>query len=265
MDCQAIADLMPDYVQSSLSPADADTVETHLRECLACREEAELWNQLADLPATEPGPASRARFQSMLAAYKEGMRQSSSGPPRGWLSGSRLPGFAQLAAVIALMMLAFIAGMVLPRATSNEKEVALLRRELADTQQLVAMSLLQHPLASDRLQGVSWSTRIERPEPEVIDGLLDALRYDPSVNVRLAALDALRRHDNQEVVRAALRDALEQQKSPLVQIRLIDFLVESRDPSAVEQLRNLERSPDLLPTVRQHLQQGIKQLTRGSS
>ena len=138
-----------------------------------------------------------------------------------------------------------------------------MQNELVSMRQMVALSLLQQQAASERLQGVTWSTRVDRPDPEILSALLHTLRYDSSVDVRLAALDALRRYSNQPEVRTGLVDALQARQSPLVQIALIDLFVELRDASVVPHLRRFQQEPDLNPEVRQRAQWGVQQLSRG--
>src|SRR5437764_14005090 len=98
--------------------------------------------------------------------------------------------------------------------------------ELTSMLQLVALSLLEQQSASQRLEGVNYSTQVERPDPEISTALLHVLRFDNSVDVRLAALDALRRYKDDRQVRSGLLTALQDQQSPLVQIALIDLFVE---------------------------------------
>jgi hypothetical protein len=246
MDCRDIAELLPDYLQGQPSP----DVDAHLRDCDACREEVELWTRLGSIPLPRPRSAAmRARFDTMMESVV--VR-----PPRGWV-------FAQIAAAAALIVLAFFAGKSFERNAANTREIAALHRELADTRQLVAVSLLQHESASDRLEGVSWSTRVAQPKPEVLEALLYTLRYDSSVDVRLAALDALRHYSDQPLVRRGVPDSLDQQKSPLVQIAVVDFLVQSRDRGVIGKLRAFEQAPGIVPAVRERVEHGIDQLNRG--
>src|SRR5207253_8403487 len=63
--------------------------------------------------------------------------------------------------------------------------------------QMVVLSMLQQQSAGARLEGVTWSTRDQQLDPKVLSALLHTLRHDPSVDVRLAALDALSRHSAQ--------------------------------------------------------------------
>jgi len=216
----------------------------HLQSCADCRAEAELWSRLGDIPANDPGSSLRPRFDAMLDAWQEG-RRAGSQPAFVW--------FARIAAAVALVLAALLA-----------LELRNVHRELANTRQLVALSLLQHESASDRLQGVSWTTRAGRANPEVLAALLDTLKHDNSVDVRLAALDALARYDTQPVVREGVAASLDAQKSPMLQIAVVDYLVEHRDRNSVDRLRRFERAPGLLPVVRQRVEWGINKINSSS-
>ena len=104
---------------------------------------------------------------------------------------------------------------------------------------MVTLSLLQQQSASERLKGVTSSSQIEQPGSEVVSALIETLRHDSNVNVRLASVDALRRFGGREAVRRDVVEALPQQESPLVQIALIDFLLEAQGPEAAGVLRRL--------------------------
>jgi anti-sigma factor RsiW len=260
MDCREIEKLLPDHLASVLRGDQARAVSEHLQQCAACREEVELWNDLGSLPEEQPSPMLRRQFESMLEAYQQG-RGTQAKAQVAWLSGW-LRGFVPTAAAAVLLAIGFLAGLYADRNRSNANELASLHRELTSTRQLVALSMLQQQSASDRLQGVSWSSRIEN-DPQVKDALLHTLRFDNSVDVRLAALDALRRYTDQAPVRTSIEDSFRNQKSPMVQIALVDFMVEQRDPAAVEKLKVFRQTPDLNPAVRQRVDWGIRQLSRG--
>jgi hypothetical protein len=217
----------------------------HLQACADCRAEALLWKRMGDIPVDDPGPSLRPRFDSMLEAWQDGRdaRRTGSQPVHY---------FAQIAAAVALVLAALLA-----------YELWNVHRELANTRELVALSLLQHESASDRLQGVSWTTRVGRPNPEVLGALIDTLKHDNSVDVRLAALDALARYDNQPAVREGVAASLDAQQSPMVQIAVVDYLVDHGDRDAVGRLRKFGQAPGLLPVVRQRVEWGINKLSRG--
>ena len=100
---------------------------------------------------------------------------------------------AQMACALATLVVGLLAGHALTVDVQRSREVARLQEEVGSTRQLVALSMMRQQSASDRLKGVDWSDQIPRPEPQVVNALLETVNYDDAVDVRLAAVDALRR------------------------------------------------------------------------
>ena len=268
MKCEQIGELLPDYLQGSLNAEHAGVVEQHLMECADCRDEVAIWKKLAILPMEKPSEASRQRFEAMLHAYQTGRADKAES---AFARGNRAAGWSlihwlrsPLGAVAwsaALLVIGVFAGNYFgashPRSSD---EIAAMHTELTNMRQLVVLSMLQQQSASERLQGVSFSQREAQLDPQVVSALVHTLRYDTSVDVRLAALDALSRHGSQPQVRKDVLDALQQQQSPLVQVALIDQMVEWRDPDAAQRLKNFAQTPNLNPTVRQRADWAVSKL-----
>jgi hypothetical protein len=161
---------------------------------------------------------------------------------------------------IALVALGTYLGLQLGSAKTNSRDLAAMHTELTSMRQMVALSMLQQQSASQRLEGVTWTRREGQLDPQVLSALVHTLRYDQSVDVRLAALDALSRHAAQPLVKKTVVDALQEQQSPLVQVALIDQLVEWRDAEAAPRLEKLRQTPNLNPTVRQRADWAISKL-----
>ncbi len=271
MKCEEMEILLADYIQGTLSADQRAQVEQHLAMCPQCSEEVSLWNKLAALPEQQPSPALRARFTDMLEAYQAGQITTKAANVSGWrsmvppalLSGGWRTPAAGMAWAVLFLVIGFFAGrsMNRPEPNTNTNQMASVQNELANMRQMLELSLLQQQSASERLQAVSMTTQDSRPDPKVLNALVHALRYDNSVNVRLAALDALGHYHNQPDVRTGLREALQPQQSPLVQVALIDLMVDLRDTTMVDRLRQFERDPNVNPTVRQRAAWGVKQLT----
>jgi HEAT repeats/Putative zinc-finger len=270
MNCEAIGELLPDYLQGRLSSELAAEVEKHLPGCQMCGGEAALWRKLALVPEEQPSPALEQRFKAMLESYQEGRWEKTSltaekqkQPPMLWSLGNwrQLP-FAGVAWACVFLICGFFIGKHYDRAPNPDlsSKVEGLQSELAATRQMVALTMLQQQSASQRLEGVSWSRRLPQPDPQVLNALFHTLRFDSSVDVRLAALDALSRYSNQPEVRRQLVDALQGKQSPLVQIALIDLLVDLHDRSALPQMKQFEQDPKVNPAVRQRVDWGIQQL-----
>ena len=266
MTCERFSELLPAYCERSLLTRDMAFAREHLELCANCRADYEMWQKLASLPQQEPSPASRSRFEHILNAYEEGRwEKGGRGNRPNWLTAWWRSAFAPpLASALAacLLLVGFIIGehYSAVRPVVNNEQIASMHAELTSMRQLVALSLLEQQSASQRLQGVNYSTQVERPDPEISTALLHVLRFDNSVDVRLAALDALRRYKDDTHVRTGLLTALQDQQSPLVQIALIDLFVEMREGDAKERLRTIQQDTKVNPAVRQRAKWGIQQL-----
>ncbi len=202
MNCEAIGELLPDYLQVRLNPELAGEVEKHLAGCPVCAEEAALWRKLAVLPEEQPSPALQSRFKAMHESYQEGRWEKTSlakekekqATPMLWGLGNwRQMPISGVVWACVFLICGFFIGRQSDRGQNPDlnAKIEALQGELAATRQTVALSMLQTQSASQRLEGVSWSTRLQQPDPQVMSALLHTLRSDPSVDVRLASLDAL--------------------------------------------------------------------------
>jgi len=273
MKCEQIRERSADYLAGELDDKSLAEVRVHLADCPACREELEglsaIWTKLGVMPKEQPSGALRGRFYEMLEGYKEGLekereRQGLGHTLSNWL-GRLMP--RRPAYQIALSLVLIAAGLgsgyflsVRSRSAART-EVAGLKSEVDDMRRIVAVSLLKQASPSERLMGVSWSARIDRPGDEIIATLLDTLNQDPNVNVRLAAVDALYLFYDHPVVKKGLLDSLSRQTSPLVQLSLINLLVEIRERRAVEALERLIQDQNLNPKVKKRAEMGLTQLS----
>lgn len=257
MQCEEIREQFADYVIDGLAEPNRQEVEMHLAACPACRLELNelksLWTQLGTVPPAEPANDLRARFDLMMEAHREGARP----PQKSW----RRP-VLEFAAAAALLIAGVAVGYRMHALPPANPELAELKTELAQTRQMVALSLMQQQSATDRLKGVSWSYRLQQPGADVLRALLDTLMHDPNVNVRLATVDALRQFGNEPVVRRGLVDAMNRQESPMVQIALIDLAVDLGEKESVNTLRGFARDQNVDPAVRVRAEKGVEELNR---
>ncbi len=234
------------YLENRLSPKDRDQFREHANLCSICREEVELWDKLSNLPAATPGPYFRHDFEAMLARETRNIPQ-------------RQTTWQLYAAAAAIAIGAFLAGTYFS-GQKPKSEIAELREELRGMRTMFATSLLQQQSAVERLRGVNYSVRIDNPDEEVVGALIQTLRSDSSVDVRLAATDALRRYSNRPQVRQSMAEALTLQDSPLVQLALIDAMVEFRERRAAPAFAQLAASQSIDPTVKTRLVKAIEEL-----
>lgn len=270
MKCNEVNELFPDYLAGTLDDETKSELQEHFVSCELCRQEAEslsaMWQKLGDLPDEQPSAAMRAKFYTSLAAYQQEMKRAKATPRLrealgDWLEHwlPRQPVF-QFALALIFVGFGFFLGSRYDRDDGSKMEITSLRQEIHSMQQLVTLSLLQQQSPSERLRGVSWSYQGGQPDAEILDALLLTLNYDPNVNVRLAAVDALSKFSDREIVRRGLIASLAQQRSPLIQIALIDLMVERQERQAIGQLKQLNQKKVVDQAVRQRIEWGIQQL-----
>jgi hypothetical protein len=252
--CPAGSRQLAAYLEGRLSSGERESFEKHLPDCAVCAEEIRLWERLNLLPEAAPGPYFRREFEAMLRREADQMRRPGRESPPWWQRPA-----AAWAAAAMLAVGAFWAGSYRgeekPRA-----EMAELREELRGMRTLVAMSLMQQQSAVERLRGVNYTVRMENPDEDVVEALVRTLRSDSSVDVRMAAADALRKYSGRAAVRMALVESLAVQDSPMMQMVLIDALVDSRERRAGPALERLRQTPDVDPAVKTRAVKALREL-----
>ena len=271
--CQEVRDEFADYLAHSLDASAARSLEEHVSSCAACQSEYAgvdaIWEALGEVrPALVPSNRMRERFSAMVAAE----RALSDGRPASRPLGQRrwVPSFGSTGGPLVQTAMAaslLIAGLIVGRAIASRpaapiapqgSEIAEVRSELREMRQLLTLSLMQQQSATERLRGVSWTAQIDQPGNEVVAALLDTLLHDQNVNVRLAAIDALRRVSDRADVRVGTKRAATDKSSPLLQVAVIDFMVETRDPQAPDLFRTLAGDTSVDASVRGRAQWGLE-------
>jgi len=232
---------------NKLDGAAAAEVRLHLDGCDACRQEFDrlvpLLSALDALPAPVPSQGLRAKVMGHIESEKLTLQKESR-----WASTIRAaarteptpgPSWARVLVSALGVGTLVVLGFVLGERTATQRQLADLRVRVDTMGQLVEQSVLQKRTAGDRLETVLTAARTTKPDEWVIDGLINSLAFDPSINVRLNALSALYGHSDQEVVRAGVLACLPRESNALVQISMIDFLVASRAREAAPELRKL--------------------------
>lgn len=272
MTCDQVKDHIADYLTGALGGDETEELREHLGRCPACEQEvsalSETWEALGVLDEVvqnaQPGPRLRTRFYESLAAYREGVEAASPAPAKRrffhWSGGWAASPVFRVAWSAALLVLGLGIGQWLGGRERNRVEMAGLQDEVHHMRQLVTLSLLEQQSASERLRGVDYANRVDQSDTQVLGALLHAVNHDPNVNVRLAAVDALRKFSANPAVKGTLDQSLTRQDSPMVQLALIDFIVDTRDRDAVPSLTALERNAAADKNVKARAAWGLSQL-----
>ncbi|MDB6165220.1 MAG: hypothetical protein JWQ83_360 [Lacunisphaera sp.] len=270
MNCQRVQDSFIDYQDGSLPADEAAALRAHLTSCPTCQREwsalQEITRKLGALPATEePSPRLREQFYAMLETHQ----READAPSPFALARHRLDRFfaklvpdrpaLQFAFSLALLVAGLYAGqrfltkpaVLVPADDTAKKELADLRKQLDSMNQLVTYSLLQQQSTSERMQTVLDKMDLKSPDRKVLSDLVGALAFDPSVNVRLSAVEALAQHADDSLVRAGVLSALSRERAPLVQVAMIELLASAREKNALPVFEKLSRDEALDKNVRE--------------
>jgi HEAT repeat protein len=167
----------------------------------------------------------------------------------------------QFAYSIVLVVVGLGFGYLLNRnSAEGNKEIAVLSSQVHEMKEMMMLSLLENPSASERMKGVSFTSEIKTTNKEVIDALLSTLNNDPNVNVRLVTLEALTHFANNASVREGLVQSIAQQESPQVQSAMADVMLKLQEKRAVKSLKKLLELKNLNNTVRTKIEQTITEL-----
>jgi anti-sigma factor RsiW len=280
MNCQRVQDCFIDYQDGTLPPDESAALRTHLASCPTCQREwsalQEITRKLEALPPEEtPSPRLSEQFYAMLETHQ---RNADSVSPFA-LARSRIDRFfaallpstpaLQFAGALTALAVGIFAGaryfhppaavpaQVVDNSAKHEQEIADLKAQMKEMGSLVAASLLQQKSTSDRMQTVLATMDLKSPDRKVLSDLVGALAFDPSVNVRLSAVEALTQHADDRLVRAGLLSALPRETAPLVQVAMIELLTSVREPDAVPIFDRISRDETADKDVRESARRAL--------
>ncbi len=270
MNCTRVQDCFIDYQDGSLPADEAAELRAHLTSCPTCQREwsalQEITRKLDALPANEqPSPRLREQFYAMLETHQ----READAPSPFALARSRIDRFfaallpaqpaLQFAFALALLVGGLFAGQhflakpaaIAPTDDSAKRELADLRKQMDSMNQLVTYSLLQQQSTSERMKTVLATMDLKSPDRKVLTDLVGSLAFDPSINVRLSAVEALAQHADDSLVRAGVLSALSREQAPLVQVAMIELLGPWRDAAAKPVFEKFSRDEALDRNVRE--------------
>lgn len=172
----------------------------------------------------------------------------------------------RIAAGFILLLIGFAAGQVFDEeGDASTEQVAELRQEVQQMKEaLMYGGTFRQASAGERLSAVKMTSQFEtgsnRLDQQISDILIYTMNNDKSVNVRLAAAEALFQFRNEAQIQKALVNALPQQEDPQMQLALIEILVQLKAKGALNEMNKLLMDSDTREVVRERLQAGIAEL-----
>lgn len=271
--CQTTQSQLPDWLSGALPAPDRAAFDAHLARCPDCQQESaalqQLWQQLGNGAAPAPGPQVRSRFYAMLDQFEAEQVPAPLGTwvkLQHWLrEQTAAVWLPRLAYGLLLVSVGVLTGYWLPRKQGPDvayrQQIDTLSAQVQEMRQMMMLSLLENPSATERLRAVSYTKEINEVDGHVIDALLMTLNNDPNVNVRLVTLEALADLARDSRVREGLVQSLTRQESPLVQVALADVMVKLQEKRSLKPMRQLLQQPTTNDLVKSKLEQTIKELS----
>lgn len=259
MNCAELNDLVFDHLDERLDPECGARFTAHMDDCPDCRERVSVlrhtWMGLAELPQEEPSDRLRERFYTMLESQQVAAKPIRQ-PIGAWFRNLGI--FPLIPQGVAAGVL-LVAGILIGTQMKNGGSVDELRNEVQLLSQRVTLSLLQQDSVSERLRGVRFGRESAVYDEEVVLALIDAVGYDESVNVRLAAIDALKPYLSQREVLNSMVTFLGREKSPLVQVSLVDALLGTNRLETLETLKVMSNDAEVDDSVRAHVRTRLEE------
>lgn len=175
--------------------------------------------------------------------------------------------FARIAAGLILLIVGFAGGMLYhgSQASGNGGNIALSGRDresFAEMRKVLDFEQIAVTSASERIHAVNQSYELSEVDRNITQLLINTLNFDPNINVRLAAGQALLHFVNEPDVTEALIQSLEIQSEPNVQIMLIEALTGIREQRAAGQFQRIVKNREVLDIVRLKAEEGLDRLGR---
>jgi len=271
MECLHYKEQFTLLFNDSLDHDQRQELENHLANCADCRAEFEaslkIWNLMGDVPKPEPSPAMREGFKAILRNFKEDQVTHQNlllvwiaQIQENWL----LRWSFRFAFSLLLVGIGLVTGYLLNQhgqtTLAYNRHIDSLSSQVSEMKQMMMLSLLRDPSASQRMRAVGYTDEINKVDEKVISALLTTLNEDPNVNVRLITLEALVKFSNEPKVREGLVQSLTLQESPLLQSAIADVMVKLQEKRSVKSMQKLLHKKDLNEMVKLKIEQSIHKL-----
>lgn len=270
MECENYKQQIDLMVAGSLDQSMLADLKKHLETCADCRMELEatkkIWDMMGELPVPTPSEKLRSGFYEKLSNFKdEEQKKEKSTPSQGKLIKTKfIRRWTQYAAAIVLLLIGAAAGYLMNRsvspASAYNNKIDSLATEMSSMKQMMMLSLLENPSASERIRAVGYTDQMSSVNNKVVDALLTTLNQDPNINVRLITLDALAKLSKSPMVREGLVQSITKQESPLVQSAMADLMVKLQEKKSVKPLQKLLQKKDLNEMVKTKIEESIQKL-----
>lgn len=257
-----------DYINGELSVEEKIEFEKMLDQDAQFRklyeEELNLWNMMTaiEVPAADTSKAKK-QFLNTLDVYKE-VSVKAQGVSfiqklkELWNFQPNL----KLSYAVVLLVVGLGIGLIFSKRSklSGDQEIAQLTSEVSEMKQVMMLSLIENPSATERIRAVNMTSEIKNVDDQVIDALLTTLNNDANDNVRLMTLEALIELADNAKVREGLVKSIVKQTSPLMQTAMADAMLKLQEKDSIKSLKKILKQENLNSTVKDKVEDTIQKI-----
>lgn len=259
--CKNIQPLLIDFVDKTLDREKTAVVSRHLETCKSCREEADglvvLFGEMKHVKDEIPDESLKENFREMLEQEKAAQKGRVVSMHESRKKTGYLMNFRPIAAAIAILLTGMFIGSLFNRQADSGQQVAELQQEMKSMKEMLILSKLQQPVASQRVIAASYLNDVDSPDDEILEALIKTMNKDENSSVRMAAMNALAKYRSNPKIADALVESLSIQTDPIIQISLINILVEMNDKRAVDQMKQIIEDNSTNESVKKLAEQGV--------
>jgi len=253
-----------DYLEGTLSKNEVAALESQLAQSPELRRELReleiLLQTMDEVPMEQPSPHLYRNFHQMLEAEQSPVLKSLH--PN--YNNSRVITLRKIqyyaAAAIILLAIGLGFGTLWYQNMQQQNQIKMLVAEMQNANTTLVLSMLREESASQRIKAVNTAVEQEVADPQVIEALAHTSQFDDNVNVRMKAAEGLAQFTPNQSVIKALTTALKTEKSPEVQITLIDILTHLKAREAKDEFKNLLKDKDVMEVVKNKAAHGMEVL-----
>jgi hypothetical protein len=258
MEANKIDELVAKYNEGLADPSEVQQIESLLEggqvELTQLRSLQLLDDRLARIEPPAPSLRMDDQFYAMLSKAKQKSASRSlfnMSFDWSWLA-------PRVALGSLILVAGFVGGYMFQR--QDNPEVSVLIAEVRQLKETTMLSLLEKESVTDRLRAVNLTSEMDQVSQKVTTALFETLNNDPSVNVRLAALEALTPYSRQGTVREGLIRSIGRQESPLVQVALAELMAALQEKKSVDELQKIVDSEKTPADAKLRIKESMKVL-----
>jgi hypothetical protein len=191
-DCKNIQAQLIDFVDKTLSKENTEQVRLHLESCKTCSDEVDglviLFDEMNKVENEISDEGLKENFTRMLEAekQKEAKIPTKKEGRKIWF---RSP-LSQAAAGFAILIAGMMLGLLFRTNNDSNQEVAALKSEVNNIKDMLILTKLNQPVASERIIAASYLEEMTAPDHQVLEALITTMNTDENSNVRMAAMNA---------------------------------------------------------------------------